>query len=92
METRQTLFKIHWKKGLTGPPFYYQNFPYPEFATGLLSIPSLTLINASTWYLWSWKLLATERFLTNFAKNWKGFLGSVNAKASKLSGKITFLW
>ena len=88
-------FSFKFCSKLKGPPFYYQNFLDPEIATSLLSFACskhiykckymifVKLNNISLW----------KRFLTSFAKNWKGRHFMANGRRSlKLSGKVTCLW
>ena len=82
------------------PPFYYQNFPDPEFPTALLSFARgkhinkckyLIFENLNTISLWT-------RFLIIIAKNWKDRHFMVNGHRSlKLLRKdyifiVTFNW
>ena len=93
MQTRQTSFKYHWK--LKETSFYYQVFPVPLLIAGLLSFVCGRYINEYKCLIFVKlkNICQLKRFLTNFAKHWKG----CNFTASRhinfqLWGKVTFLW
>ena len=77
---------------MKGPPFYYQYFPDPEFATSL-SFECSRHINKCKYLISVRKYQQLKRFLTNFTKNWKDRYFKVNVHRSfKLSDNLIFLW
>ena len=74
-------------------PFFYQNFPNREFATALQSCTCNRYINKCKYLIFVKlkKINQLKRFLTNFAKNWKGFLRSMDTEASNIQIRLHIL-
>ena len=95
MKTRQCFFKFRWKFTIILlPPFYYQNFPDPLLTTGYLLRVVSILINASTWYLWSWKISDNEKDFRQISIKIEraANLRSTDTETSNFQVKLRILW